>query len=265
VTRIVSLLVASPLVCALSFASTSLCPNVPANAVALNSFPADGSTPFGCDSGVTLFSNFRVTSGAANIEIAAPEAGDVFMFARGTSPVDQITFLTPGPGPTWVVPPGDGSSGSGPTLESVITFTAQAGEFNFFTGFDDLLFIGPNNRGGGALTITESYCLGATSLTSCPSGQFGSVQTVQDGLNISSGSVRFAPVNLIAIQVDVTIHNLTDQPFGLSRVPISLHEIQGDGWPVSGLDAAPEPSGVLLIGTGLGLIGFARARRVWRG
>ena len=174
------------------------------------------------------------------------------MFANGFDTVEEIVFSTPGDGPSLVAAPGEG------TLDSVITFTAQAGNSNAFSGLDDSIFIGPFNQSGRILTIRESYCLGATSITSCPAGQSGTLVSVQDGVHINSAFTTFAPTfNLITVQLDVTVRNDGEEPFGPSELPVFLHEAdpppQGEG-----AAAAPEPSELILIGTGFTLLGLVR-------
>jgi len=238
------------ILCGLSFASTSLCPGSAAQAVAVNSFPATNTPPFGCNAGAASFSNFLVTTGSLNNGVTAPGPGDVTVFATGSDTIDTIFFEAPGPGPTWVVPPDSG------ILDSTITFTARlTGKSLFFTGLSDLLFIGPNNQGGGSVTITERYCLGAMSLSSCPAGQSGTLTTVQNGFDIHTASVNFdQPFNRITVQADITVDNLGSRPFGLSQVPIELFVDP----PAAG---APEPAAYLLIGSALAAIGVVRRRK----
>jgi hypothetical protein len=176
----------------------------------------------------------------------------VSIFATGADSGFTVAFTAPGPGPSFVVPPG------GETLDWIITFTAQASGSNYFSGLDDGLALGPDNVSGGSLTIDESYCLGQASLANCPASQSGSLQTMQNGPSIITSNAIFAPLyNLITVQLEVVDQNLTSMDFGPPEVITSLYETD----PPSQSAAAPEPSALLMIGAGLSLIGVGRLGR----
>jgi hypothetical protein len=208
--------------------------------------------PFGCSLGTTLFGNFNVMAGPADTG-NSPGPGDVFLNGQGVFPFQQIVFTTPGPGPSWVVGPGAG------TLDTIISFSAQTDPTQFFSALVDPIFIGPTNQSGGSLTVTESYCLGQATLSSCPTGQSGSIQAFQNGVNIDSPFVNLpSGFSQIAIQLEVRVDNLTDGSFGPTRVPLFFEEGQSDLSPLTTDAVAPEPSVTMLIVPALALICLVR-------
>jgi hypothetical protein len=209
---------------------------------ALNSYPSGNTPSFGCTQVDVAFDNFSVTTGGVN-NVPAPGIGDVSMFGAGSSPTVDAYFNTPGPGATWSVignPIGQ--------LDSILSYTATT--TNEFTGLA-IPLIGADFSGtGSTFTITETYCLGQTSVSACPVGQSGSfeVEVAGSSLFFNTGPVTFAPTfNMVAIQEEIVMQN----GYTLITLPNEFDE--------SGPAGAPEPSTVALLGTALaGLFLFRR-------
>jgi hypothetical protein len=176
------------------------------------------------------FNNFSVTTDTGNAG-PAPGIGDVSMYGAGSSPVVDAYFDTPGPGPTWSVT--DPSN----QLQSILTYTATT--TNEFTGLALPLTAADFSGSGSSFTITETYCLGQTTISvGCTGGSF-EVEVAGSSIFFNTGPVTFAPNAMVTIEDEIVMQN----GYSLITLPNEFDE--------SGPASAPEPSTFVLLGTAL--------------
>ena len=107
---------------------------------------------------------------------------------------------------------------------------------------------------GGADTLTETYCLGSSTLPagSCPSGDKSGEQilTVTPTNGTVSSNTTFSPVSTLAMNKDIEAQSFNTNTAALTSLTDEFS-----------LVSTPEPSTILLLGTGLAGLAFFSTRR----
>lgn len=115
---------------------------------------------------------------------------------------------------------------------------------------DSVTLSGSTSRGNGAVTEIQNSCLGASFVPDPPNpigtcaGTDGTPLAV---LNSGSDEATFSPVNLIAVLHDLTIDG---GPDGSATGATVTDQFTASVPPA---EEIPEPSAILLMGSGLGL------------
>lgn len=115
---------------------------------------------------------------------------------------------------------------------------------------DSVTLSGSTSRGNGAVTEIQNSCLGASFVPDPPNpiGTCAGTDGTLLVLNAGSDDVTFSPVNLIAVLHDLTI----DGGRGGSATGATVtDQFTASAVPPAGV--IPEPSAILLMGSGLGL------------
>ena len=183
----------------------------------------------------------------------------------GSNTVSAFTVLAPITGATAISPNLISVSPINSSLNPGLTFTTsvtaeqnqifqlllmyQISGFGFTS--DSVSLSGASSRGNGAVTEIQNSCLGARFVPDPPNpigtcaGTDGTPLVV---LNSGSDEATFSPVNLIAVLHDLTI----DGGRGGSATGATVtDQFTASAVPPAGV--IPEPSAILLMGSGLGL------------
>lgn len=187
---------------------------------------------YACEIGDLIFSNFGYTpTGTSNSISAQGVAVDVI------SEPGNVGFQFNG---GWSVRTQNGST---QILDSLITFRVTGPAITsmhlWFNGAD---------FDTGLAEVVETYCLGGTQTTSCPSGSSGQLHVTSFG-HVFEWDLKFAPVKMISVSKDINVNSGSNGTASISQV---INTFDYD---------VPEPLSLLLCGTGLFALGFLRRRK----
>jgi|SRR5580698_7246841 hypothetical protein len=249
--RIACLLAAFALSCTAIFATPANCPSTVSAGGDLGTINGNG----GCFQVDNTFSGFVIGTGStiSSPSVTPPDLGGIFLVGEGAAPpVTDAVFSTPGSpladnNNTWSVP-GSGGTGLDTTLSYNANLATQGLTTNDFVGLD--MSVGVT---GNALTIvTETYCVGSASTSSC-AGTSGSLTAIfLGGVQVGSTTpATFAATSqLVGITDEVVIFDTTGDPTSVNFVDNQFDEFQ-----------TPEPASFVLLGSALGVLGFLRRRK----
>jgi hypothetical protein len=197
------------------------------------------NTPaYGCAQNDISFFGFTAAAGGSNtVGLSVPTTNDIYLYAGGTT---DVYFNTPGAGPTWTV------TNSGDQLDEVLAYTATT--TGVFTTIGIPLTTSDFSGSGTFFTITLNYCVGQSTVTSCPAGQAGSFEVEVAGPSIvfnTGPNTLPSGYNMIAVSEELVMQN----GYTLSTLPNEFGEM------------SPEPSTIILLGAGLVAIAFMHRRR----
>jgi len=213
-----------------AFASSTTCPS--------GTFQLYLAPNFSCQSGNLIFSGFTYSGTGNPNEIIIPASSintlpltqtgeEGFQFASGWSVGTQV-------------------GGMSSFQNSLITFVVTDA-----LGIGDLV-LGFNGSftGTGTSSTAENFCMNATSVVGCPSGQGGSLNVTNPPPFFDS-KLLFGTVTSIAISESINVTSGTNGTAAASQV---LNEFSG----------IPEPLTGILLGSGLIGLGLLRRRMVRR-
>jgi hypothetical protein len=199
----------------------------------LQSYIALGAS--GCQAGAVQFSNFVIAPGQA---IATPIGPSSITVAPGGTQYNPLLLFTL-----------NSTAIAGQIFEAFTRFTASG----LLTGAS-ITLNSPTVAGDGAVTGILDVCAGGTFTGSAPSGCSGTARTALALATVSdtilSDQVAFPLSNSVDSFVDLTVDG------GLSgRAVLPSASV--------GFTAVPEPSALLLVAAGLGILGLRRTRRAF--
>ncbi len=182
----------------------------------------------------------------------------------GSNTVSAFTILAPITGATAISPNSISvspiNSSTSPGLTFTTSITAERTQVfqlllmyeirGFAFTRDSVTLSNASSRGNGAVTEIQNYCLGAKFVPDPPNpiGTCAGTDGTLVVLNSGSDDATFSPVNLIAVLHDLTIDGGRN---GSATGATVTDQFTARAAPPS--EIVPEPSAIMLMGSGLGL------------
>ena len=213
-------------------------PVAPCGSGTLTSFIALGAT--GCTVGGAQFSNFTVLSGQSFATPISPDAITVNVIDGASGP--SLVFLL------------NVTAGPGDLLEAIFGYQVTGASL---VG-NALSMSGPTVTGDGAITAVEDKCLNGTfasDVTGCSGTPATLIVFSVDGDSFLSDQLTFPGVPLISVVTDITIDG------GLSGTATLNGSVTNEFTTGSGPQPVPEPTSLLLLGSGIYVLNYLRRRQ----